>query len=857
MPEATGNLKDTVRNLGQTHQERPIIKMAPDTIVYIDGLPYLFNDFVGTNGTVFNINDFVTQASGAADLNTWVPSCTVNLSVPNDLKFLAMAPAGQRIIKTMSEIKIFTKGYYLTEAGDTVYHRIFWGVVTGVNYSDNRKTLEITLTCRGILHLFELMQINVAPSVVTAQAMGGEVTPFIAKWPQLNPMEVILHTFKYPLKQDVVDSDTLAQKNTWVPKDLFERAYVVKWNRHLLDMQKAVRLHGLATKKSSKTGSPKITDTPTTTAADPKDKDPGAGQGRQGTVVATKDEVERAQLLDYDIVAKFLPAYQLGAINLLQSTVTSRLTRIDEMVRLMGYEGYQDVDGSIVIKPPLYNLDTQNTDASPARNPFIIHLPEVLNTEVETEDESQVRMTRTTVKGTIAGQLLGDSGAKVIPEATYFDPALIHQFGLRTEPPKTIPLLAANGYATFGFAVAEQVKLNKNYRTYTVTIPMRPEIRLGFPIYVPHNDFYAYLENVSWSFVRGGQATMTLSCTNIRHREMFAKEKVTEVPVGKDGAKVQIKEWIYTSLPNLELKYTAKPADTQSINSKNQVTTNPVGAEMTQPSKDPKTQDPTPEQKELKARQEERLKLLTGTKEDTGGLSWRVSDGTGGFFTRPETGGKVNQTYYNVITRKAMPYTDEKGYNVIRPFPWGRYMKLEDALDMLTRPPERRTKKLLPHEAKAADKAPDAGKAPASGTDTMEVNGRLVPMVGATVTVVGTDTEPDAFLMTGLGTPSLTSTDPTKGTKADKMLMDKLYRFKESIDDDLTYFVVSFEGATAQGAGGSNPYSDGEQAGNNTSAGAVKGAGTPMPPADKGQDSAEANVYNISSDTVGPSEFSQ
>jgi hypothetical protein len=81
-------------------------------------------------------------------------------------------------------------------------------------------------------------------------------------------------------------------------------------------------------------------------------------------------------------------------------------------------------------------------------------------------------------------------------------------------------------------------------------------------------------------------------------------------------------------------------------------------------------------------------------------------------FRRPEAGGKVDQAYYNVITHKAMPYTDDKGYNVIRPFPWGRYMKLEDALDMLTRPPERRTKKLLPHEAKAADKAPDAGKAP-------------------------------------------------------------------------------------------------------------------------------------------------
>ena len=825
-----------IRNFGQTHQERPIIKLAPDTIVYIDGLPYLINDYVGRGGVLFNFNDYVTQASGAADLNTWVPSCTVNISLPNDLRYLVQAPAGQRIIKSMSEIKIFTKGYYLTDSGDSVYHRVFWGVISSIAYSDNKKTLEITLACKGILHLFELMQINLAPSAMTAQHTGAEVTATIDRWPELNPFEIVLHAFKHPLGLENIDVETVAENNARPPANLFERVYARKWNAHLLRMRKSVRLYGLSASGSSKKGPGAVQDSLDTHTADPEGRTPSEStSSRQGATKATVDEVKRNSVIDHDLVAKFLPSFKIGAINLLQSTVTSRLTRIDEMVRVMGWEGYQDLDGSIVIKPPLYNLDTQNTKAPATRNPFIIHLPEVVNSEAETEDEGQVRLTRISVQGSMdRTPLIGDGAASnILPTTSYFDPGLVRQFGLRQEPVKVMPVIANNSYALFAFAAAEMTKINKNYRTYSVTIPMRPELHLGFPLYVPHLDIYAYLENISWSYVRGSQATMTLTCNHVRNRELFAKE----TPV-KEG-EVITKEWVYTSVPNLILAYTAAPAAEASVNSKNQVVTSPVGSAGTLPPEDSKKHDPTPAQKELLAR-EERFRMFIGTEPDAKGISWRVSEDAAGFFIKEGTGGVVNEDYYKKITKGLMPYTDAKGYTLERPFPWGRYKTLEDVLDVMTRPQERRTGKLLPFEAADSQEAKDqkgAAKASTSG-----------------VKITGSAGVSDAFIMSGLGTPSVSTVDPTKGTPADQQVFDKLLALKSMINDDVTCFILAFDETTGDRAD-TNVYNDTETSGNNT---AIVDRGAPLPASDTGEAQAQAMVNGVAQGEIaGETELSQ
>lgn len=730
-----------IRNVIQTHQERPIIKMAPDMVVYIDGLPFVINDYIGDGGVVVSFNDFVVSAQGAADTETFIPACTVSLSVPVDLRSLFQAPGGNRILRAMSEVKIFAKGYYLTAEGDSVYHRVFWGVITTVSYADNKKTLDITLSCKGILHLFDLMQTNVAPSVANAEITGSTVTPMITKDSNLGPFGIILSTFMSPLKADVIDQTTVAYNMAKQDVGTFRRVYIAKWNVHLLNLQKAIRLFGFGPKKLE--DSPKLTE--------PAEKHDSAGvstETKSGAETQKLSETQRqSMVIDAKMIKQFLPDFRIGSINLTQSNIVSRLSRVKAQLDAIGWEGYQDIDGCVIMKPPLYNLDTTLTDQNPERNPFIIHLSEVIGTETEMEDESQVRLTRLEVMGTLGSTPIVEANENILPKASFMDPGLVRQFGLRQEPPRKMEMIANHSYALFAYAVAELNKMNRRWRTYSVTIPFRPELRLGFPIFVPHLDIYAYLENISWSYTRGGQCTMTLSTTSVRWREMFGKQQ--EDPATKT------KSWVYTAVPDLTFAWTTE-GGASAPDSKGRIT-DPKGTTGTQKSE----ADPTPEQKQQVERQKI-LQNLMAVEGDTAGASWRVQDDKDGFF---KTAKPVDDTYYEKV-KKAMPYTDAKGYILVRPFPWGRFIKLEDALDMFTRPPEKQTKKLLPFEAK--DKPKDATASPTQGTS-------LAPVVRSS------DKDPIAYLMSGLGTPSLSSTDPTKGTTGDNAVLAKLNTIHDMI----------------------------------------------------------------------------
>jgi hypothetical protein len=64
----------------------------------------------------------------------------------------------------------------------------------------------------------------------------------------------------------------------------------------------------------------------------------------------------------------------------------------------------------------------------------------------------------------------------------------------------------------------------------------------------------------------------------------------------------------------------------------------------------------------------------TGTNPD-GGVFWKKSNSA---FSRP-----VDQSYYQDV-RRTMPFTDDKGYEVVTPFPWGRWISLRQAYKEFT-----------------------------------------------------------------------------------------------------------------------------------------------------------------------------
>ena len=816
-PDITSLLEGTgIRNISQTVQEREIIKTAPDVVVFIDGLPYLINLFVnnpktGNQTTLVNFNDHVTSFSATYDTDSMVPNCTVSLQVPNYQKYLYQMPGGNNLLQTMAQIQVYAKSYYMAAGtGDTVYRRVFKGVTSNISYNDNGKTLEVSVQCHGIMHLLEKMQTNIHPSVNTSSNTGAALTIWQSKYASGNCFEVLAAVFLDGMHSDMFQIGSLLQADFALDpfSQAVQRGYMLKWQAILWNMVKDVHIFGPYKDLSGQ--------------ASPMKKGQSWGDMAENLqpsgVSKTSRKAEKDLVAEYQtyygMIATYFPFRNITALDLVNSVIVNRLDIIREVVQKMDYEAYQDVDGKIIIKPPLYNLDvvnlgtqtrqtqtapnsSNNSLSSPAttiyenNNPFVIYLSEML-TEQESEDQAAIRRTRTTVCGNVMKSLGNDYKAFYSQVGEYIDLSKMAKFGLREEPLYQVPWINEGDKQTlFVHAASETARANRGYRTYTFTIPMRPELKLGFPVYIPHKDMYAYIKTISLNFSIGGTATMTVTCDSVRRRVLINTTQTS----GSGNSQQTFSA--YTPAPNLIYQWTKVSSDTQQSNAvspnpdqspsnaqilannalfagtisgtsnTNAIISKLVGTQQTQvnPAKNPQdgtSTAPTPAQLKLQSVKTQNLGSTIGNQFDTTFASYVIkNDGQQGTVD-PNVGKNVvvdGKTYKNTnpgpgyftaqrpadfsyiqaltgkpnapSTNSVIPFTDDKGYELISPFPWGRWVNLNTALKMFTQ----------------------AGFLPGA----VDVNGNPTQISADDLQILQNT---DAFLFAGLGTPSATG-DPS------------------------------------------------------------------------------------------------
>ena len=703
-----------IRNIKQSHQEREIIKTAPDMVVYIENLPYVFNQWVTDDQGIpvsVNINEYITNIAVTGGVECMIPTCAITMNVPNHLRYMFQAPGGNRLLNTMDEIQVFCKGYYLSKEGRTVYHRIFHGIISSVNTSDSNGTMDISLSCDGILKLLEIMLISESPAV--GNISGATSTPYIDQFGGKNPYAQIAAMFRSDLDSlGVLSQTNITQTSPDTPEytKSLSKSQSMKWGPKLRRLAKLVRLYGMSSKELYKINK----------------KDPFAFDKRdpQYKGNTTKEEMPESKTLNqitFGKIEEYLPSMGIGAISLLNSRVINRLEKLRTIVDGIMFEVYQDLGGEIIIKPPLYNLDVTmihettedggetilDEDLFEENNPFIIFASEV-EAEHETEDQSQVRATRMTVQASWDPGLQMGGGEWARGVGVYCDVHMASKFGIRESGVKQLGFAPNCSKGLFALAISELTKANRSYRTYTCTIPVRPELRLGFPVYITHHDMYAYPRTVSINYSRGGSANMTLSCDTIRKRPT----RMVKVKVTPEGQKEPIDQWVYKSSPNLVYKWShldqmQKTEDVDDL----------VGNLAT------RTNKPLPkEHARLKAYTSDRLGSLLETKPDTEFGSWVIQDGgkdskSGGFNmdkphakidpknrkadkdkptdkgVNPSTKIIADNNYIELCTTM-LPYTDEKGYELAGPFPMGRWIALDKAMEdvfqdgYITPPPE-------------------------------------------------------------------------------------------------------------------------------------------------------------------------
>jgi hypothetical protein len=675
--------KEQIRNIIQSHQEREIVKTAPDMVVYIENLPYVLNPWIegeGGSPLMFNVNDFVTAISVTAGVEHMVPTCSINLSVPNHLRHTIQAPGGNSVFNTMDEIQVYCKGYYFSKEGNSIYYRVFHGIITSIGITDNPSTTDVTFSCDGVLKLLELMLWAQNPA--TGNIGGMASTALMDVLGNENPYAQLATMFLYSTICSKTLGATLAMTsvNQADPKsqlyfDALAGHYIVKWQKKLDKISKMVRLFGVGKATINPDTLKMLTDSKET--ADPQ---------RSANIVTSKKTEEDQQLdIFHDEINAYNPSMGVGRIEMLNSNVTNRLEKLRTLAEYIQYEMFQDLNGDIIIKPPLYNLDVLKLDNTRKglvveTNPFVIYPTEV-ESEHRQEDQAQIRATRTSVQGSWSPGIHYAEGQNLLTTATYCDVHLTAKFGVRERGVKQAGFLPNDSRALFAMAVGELTRANRGYRSYTCTIPIRPELRLGYPVYIAHHDMYAYPRTVTINYALGGTAHMVLNCDTVRRRPMIR----TKVEIQDPNTKEKVKTTVYKSVPNLVYKWTdaptSAPATTPDTSGDGDVT----GDFVTPPSKDLSVQ-----QKKYRAWRAYKLGNLFEVAADTPTKSWRIANGDTGAFnpksphaslqlTKSKTGLLANTNYQQLI-RTIQPYTDEKGYELIGPFPWGRWVTLEEAI---------------------------------------------------------------------------------------------------------------------------------------------------------------------------------
>lgn len=775
-------MSDQVRNIPQSLQDRDVIKQAPDIIVYINGQNYLINPYIGTSdGVAVPFNDYVTAFQASYDVESLVPTGSITLVVPNFADHQFRTPGGNNLLKTMAEIRVFGKGFYLSPRGNTVYRQIFRGFISSINYTVDGKHTQISISCFGAMGLLERMQVDMAPATMSASSQ--EVTPLTSTNWNLSPIDQIAWTFLYRSMLDGFDVTSVQQAPLSSTDPYFQAIqddFVVKWQALLFDLARDVHIFGkpnVTNVIASIQGATKAPDT----ASTPYSK---SHMAQKNDRVGTKSESDTnaADLGYYEQLRGYMPDMSFGAITLLNGRIVSRLERLRYITNLIGFEAYQDVDGGVVFKPPLYNLDVTNVnnpdvaaldgslvDIYEQNNPFVVQLVEILS-ESETEDEAGVRATRMMARGSMNPGYQVSGTEQLIPVVDEIDIQKMSQFGLRTEPPHNVAWFRdSDTKALHAYAALELARANRSFRTYNITIPMRAELKLGFPMYLPHRDMYGYIKGVTINYTQGSGATMGVLLDSLRRRPMFPVQQ--NIP-SADG-KTTTKQTLLTPQTNLVLQWTAAPTSvtaTPAAQLTGNMATLPIPQQLI-----------FAQERQMQHYRENKIGNSYGTNTDSTAHNWRVQADTTHVFdvpnrkveAAPSGVAKTAQNDYYEALQKFRPYTDQKGYELIGPFPLGRWDSLKNALYNFT----------VQNTLQTA--------AASSGSTTALPAGLATPVSGGTDTL----TNANAFLFTGAATPASTP-------EAASQLLDSLQTQSVAINNFKVFELTYDSTNTASNVGG-------------------------------------------------------
>jgi hypothetical protein len=569
---------------------RSVVKYTPDALVFINGDTSM-PGCARCRGRI-EVQKFVTSISVDAGTEPTSHSATINLTLPR-VQGEQVFIDGYNILRAGLEVHIFMRGFFpvrgmfrhlsdpqagrdiqfanptdndqldLSKYATYPYYPAFHGVITQVSYEYSDGFYTGSLTCASLLHFWNFINITTGGAFMAQEDRPyndpGRPTLFGHNFNNVHPFSII-----YTLYRDVAGSaagvdyaldkeSNLSAAQTETGRQLYDMVSLY-WEQRFKTRIQTLRMYGTngqlfnAAQQAWLGGadtrdgegllpSPTYNDPSTTrTETDPLSSRQSVAKalGLQGAgadfiyspLIGQNNELFNLSVLDMYAFDQSIA--EIGTPNLWVSTYQTKMNVAQRVMEVTGYEFYQDVDGDLVFKPPFWNLDTATNRYYRLEDSDIINI---------TFTEKEPTATYIIVRGVWFEGLKAEGVAGGDPttekRGLYIDYKLVAQFGWRPAPSLDLTYVT-DPKILFWIGVARLDMLNVDTFSASATIPIRPEIRPGFPVYIPFADCYYYISQLSLSFVFGGKCTTNLVLT-CRRAKWHAPGYLEPAPDGQSA----------------------------------------------------------------------------------------------------------------------------------------------------------------------------------------------------------------------------------------------------------------------------------------------------------------------------------
>jgi len=495
---------------------RPYLTLTPDAYVSIQGETSVIA--CGECRREVDVNRYLTGIQVDTSVESPPGSATVTLSIPdNDINQFYVD--GELIIISMMEIEIYAKGYF-TVGGFPQYYRIFWGLVSSVTKNWSNGVTTVSLNCKDILRWWEITNVILNPAFLDTSKSGSGYQLFQNKFAGANPYSVIIALAREAMGDFSI---TTGSFTSFRPEDGAERGVIAQYAKDIMvywqlkfgNIWNSLVLYGTSGQAYTFAGDPGNV-SPVKIANDIFKE--------EAAQLNLNPETSLFKIQPHEIAAFKVDVSRAGDVDFFQNETQSKLAvAITARDQAGGYEFYCDTTGDIVFKPPFYNLNVL-----PNKPVSWIQDFEIMDDSI-TESEQEV-YTHVTSSGNAFGGVTdwGLNDDITTPRTGVIDWHLLKRYGWRH---LSLQLeWAGNPRKLFYHLLDHMDKINARRHSMSVTIPMRPEIRMGFPVWIPKYDAFFYIQGISHNYAPGGQAVTALTLM-ARRRKFVAPKNIGRVVV--------------------------------------------------------------------------------------------------------------------------------------------------------------------------------------------------------------------------------------------------------------------------------------------------------------------------------------